>query len=545
MINKGAALLLAVSALAGASVCEARDHWVGAWGTAQQLAPMPVPHMPARPAGTPVPPPPPPQAHLPDRADARQADRPDRAHGRAADHRRHAAERAILQCIGAGSRLTIGRAQLAKSTAAGGIAPGSDPRDPLRRASRSDDPARRNGGQRPPSRSKSLRSIRSRYRSTCQARTTVNTLHPLGLHTTYVVKGDHTSDVSLPGADTNRSYFWLTGITVQARDGDGAIVTFGDSITDGYGTTPDTERAWPDLIAARLQSAAATRGSRSFNMGVSGNRVRRDGAGVSALARFDRDVLARPGVRWVVLLEGINDINIAAIPGIPDSEAVTAEQLIAAYVQLVDRAHQHGIKVAGGTITPDAGLWLYSAKTEALRQTLNAWIRDSGKFDAVMDFDAAVRDPADPTRLNAAFDTGGPYSSQRCRQCGDGGRPSMLASLRSHSTDSSRAVLLQSGCKRPIRRIVDGRRTVAGKIRTIYDLAELAGVCRPQPCHARLPARAWSVPRRRNESANWLKNTIFAQARWRATCVLSSAARSASWCRLATIAVSIYPIRSS
>jgi lysophospholipase L1-like esterase len=142
------------------------------------------------------------------------------------------------------------------------------------------------------------------------------------------------------------------------------------------------------------------------NMGISGNRVRRDGAGLSALARFDRDVLGRPGVRWIILLEGINDINISAIPGVPESEHATAAQIIEAYRQFIDRAHLHGIKVMGATIMPTEGLWLYSKETEAMRTTLNQWIRTSGKFDAVVDFDAATRDPGQPTRLKPEFDPG-------------------------------------------------------------------------------------------------------------------------------------------
>lgn len=404
MINRGAALLLAVAALGGATVAEAKDRWVSAWGTAQQLAPMPAPRMPPRPAGAPLPPPPPPQAPSPiaptppklSDQTVRMVVRPTLGGKVLRVHFSNAA---------GGEPVLIGRAQLAKSAGSGRIAPGSDR-------------AIRFGGQTAVTLQPGEIAVSDPVAIDVTAleplavsiylprETAVNTLHPLGLNTTYVAKGDHADNASLPGADTNRSYFWLTGITVEAPDSAGAIVAFGDSITDGYGTTPDTARAWPDLLAARLQGSPATRGLAVLNMGISGNRVRRDGAGLSALARFDRDVLARPGVRWAVLLEGINDINIAAIPGMPESEAVTAEQLIAAYTQWVERAHLHGIKVAGGTITPDEGLWLYSAKTEALRQTLNTWIRTSGTFDAVIDFDAAVRDPAQPARLKPAFDGG-------------------------------------------------------------------------------------------------------------------------------------------
>jgi lysophospholipase L1-like esterase len=233
-----------------------------------------------------------------------------------------------------------------------------------------------------------------------------STVHMLGLHDTYVAEGDVTAVQSLAGATTNRSYFWLTGLDVMAPHKGGAIVAFGDSITDGYGTSPGSHHPWPDLLARRLQAAPATAGWSVINMGISGNRVRREGAGQSALARFDRDVLTRSNVAWVILLEGVNDINVSAMPGIADSEHVTADQMIEAYSQLVERAHQHGIKVMGATITPEEGLWLYGPQTETLRRTLNAWIRASGHFDALVDFDAAVRDPLRPTRLRPEFDPG-------------------------------------------------------------------------------------------------------------------------------------------
>jgi lysophospholipase L1-like esterase len=404
-IGRCAALLIAVLTLVSGTTAVARDRWVSAWGTAQQLAPMPPPRIPPRPAGDtrPAPPPPPagpsPIVPTPDRL----ADQTIRMVVRPTIGGRLL--RVKFSNASGGEPVTIGRARLAKSAGSGAIATGTD-----RAVSFSgqasvviqpgtvavSDPVALDVA------ALDLLAVSIHV----PGETAVNTLHPLGLRTTYIAKGDRTTDASLPKADTNRSYFWLTGVEVQAPENAGAIVTFGDSITDGYGTTPDTARAWPDLLAERLQRDPRTRGLSVINMGISGNRVRRDGAGLSALARFDRDVLARPGVRWAVLLEGINDINIAAIPGIPASEAVTAEQLITAYTQFIDQARGHGIKVAGATITPTEGLWLYSVKTEALRQTLNDWIRKSGKFDAVIDFDGAVRDPARPARLNPAFDPG-------------------------------------------------------------------------------------------------------------------------------------------
>jgi lysophospholipase L1-like esterase len=232
------------------------------------------------------------------------------------------------------------------------------------------------------------------------------TTHEFALNTSYVAAGNAAGAAALPNAATNLTYFWLTGVEVRAPAAAGAIVALGDSITDGVSTTPDAHRAWPALLAARLQSSRATSHWAVINAGISGNRVRRDVIGTSALGRFDRDVLARAGVRWVVLFEGINDVTFSALPGIPESQRATADRLIESLGQLVDRAHARGVKVMGGTLMPMSGLWLYNAETEAMRQTVNDWIRTSGKFDAVADFDAATRDPDQPTRLLPAFDSG-------------------------------------------------------------------------------------------------------------------------------------------
>jgi lysophospholipase L1-like esterase len=193
---------------------------------------------------------------------------------------------------------------------------------------------------------------------------------------------------------------------VRAEPRAATIVAFGDSITDGFSTTPDADKSWPSILAGRL---AAQRGSAPravINMGISGNRVLREGAGSSALARFDRDVLSRPGVRWVLLLEGINDIGFSAIPGLPESEKATADDIIAGYRLLISRCRLHGIPVIGGTLTPFEGVNTWSEAGERMRQQVNEWIRTSGEFDAVVDFDAATRDPAMPTRLRREFDSG-------------------------------------------------------------------------------------------------------------------------------------------
>jgi lysophospholipase L1-like esterase len=232
------------------------------------------------------------------------------------------------------------------------------------------------------------------------------TTHEFALNTTYVAPGNAAGAAVLPNAATNLTWFWLTGVEVLAPARAGTIVAFGDSITDGVSTTPATHRAWPALLAAQLQTSHATSHWAVVNAGISGNRVRRDVIGRSALGRFDRDVLARAGVKWLVLFEGINDITFSALPDAPDGERATADELIQALEQLVDRAHAHGIKVMGGTLMPMGGLWLHNAETEALRQAVNEWIRTSGKLDAVADFDAATRDPQRPAWLRPELDSG-------------------------------------------------------------------------------------------------------------------------------------------
>jgi len=232
------------------------------------------------------------------------------------------------------------------------------------------------------------------------------TVHPLGLHTTYIASGDATADATLNPAATTTAYFWLEGVDVLAPSSASAIVAFGDSITDGFATTANKDQAWPTLLATRLAFSKSTAMLGVLNLGISGNRVLRDVAGTNALARFDRDVLARPGVRWMILLEGINDITFSAIPGIPPGQAVTAEDLIWGYRQMVERAHMHGIKVVGATIMPVEGVPTYTESGDAVRQAVNQWIRTGQAFDAVIDFDALTRDPGNPKRLRAEFDAG-------------------------------------------------------------------------------------------------------------------------------------------
>jgi lysophospholipase L1-like esterase len=235
-----------------------------------------------------------------------------------------------------------------------------------------------------------------------------DTLHAVGLHTTYVSKqGNTTAAPMIVEATTSQSYYWLTNIDVAAPADAAAIVTFGDSITDGAVSTPDTDHSWPSLLARRLPAWGGANIA-VLNEGISGNRLLRDrdGAGVSALARFDRDVLAQPGVKWLMILEGINDIGTGSRPDTPVSDAVAADDLIAALKQLIERAHEHGIKVIGGTLTPYEGAAYYSEGGEQIRMQVNQWIRSGGAFDAVVDFEAAARDPEHPKQFRPGFNNG-------------------------------------------------------------------------------------------------------------------------------------------
>ncbi|HWL61231.1 MAG TPA: SGNH/GDSL hydrolase family protein [Steroidobacteraceae bacterium] len=232
------------------------------------------------------------------------------------------------------------------------------------------------------------------------------TAHPIGLRTAWLAPGNQVSATRLNDAATFSSYLWLAGIDVRAADNAATIVAFGDSITDGFSTTPDADLPWPSILARRLAAQRNQPPRAVINMGISGNRVLREDAGSSALARFDRDVLSRPGTRWVLLLEGINDIGFLAFAGNNPAEQLTVEDIITGYRMLIGRARLHGLRIIGGTLTPFEGVPTYSEAAERMRQQVNAWIRTSGAFDAVVDFDAVTRDPAAPTKLRAEYDSG-------------------------------------------------------------------------------------------------------------------------------------------
>ena len=233
----------------------------------------------------------------------------------------------------------------------------------------------------------------------------VMTVHPLGNATTYIASGDGLSDVKLTNPKAVYSWYLLKGIETLADEHSAAIVTLGDSITDGRSSTLDANSRWPDILATRLQNDKQLAGLSVLNAGISGNRILHDFDGPSALARFDRDVIAQSACKYLIILEGINDIGQTAVPKFPNQQ-VGAKDIILGLEQLISRAHEHSIKVFGATIIPYEGAAYYSADGERDRQTVNSWIRTSGIFDGVIDFDKAVRDPSHPTRMLPMYDDG-------------------------------------------------------------------------------------------------------------------------------------------
>lgn len=231
----------------------------------------------------------------------------------------------------------------------------------------------------------------------------VLTMHGTGLHTTYITNGETLSIPSVSDVPTSNSWYFLSSVDVLAPASDGLIVAFGDSITDGATSTNNANKSWPSQLAARLEANPATAHLAIVNQGISGNRVLRDGTGTNALARFDRDVIAQPGVKWVMILEGINDIGNASRANFEGENNVTAGDLIGGMKQLIERAHMHGIKVIGCTLTPYKGAGYYSDKGEEIREAYNNWIRTGRAFDAVVDFDKATQDPADPKQIRPDF----------------------------------------------------------------------------------------------------------------------------------------------
>jgi len=236
-------------------------------------------------------------------------------------------------------------------------------------------------------------------------------VHRSARTTAFVVAGDQSAAPEMAGAATFTQWAQLAGVDVERSSGKGAaVVTLGDSITDGSGAGVDVYERWPDVLAARLQADRRTKDVSVLNVGIGGNKLLKDGSGQAALARLDRDVLAQPGVKVMIVLIGINDIGGLSREGevTPEKRAQVVAGLIAAYRQIVTRAHERGVRVLGATILPCGGTKVYrsDADADADRQAVNAWIRGSGVFDAVIDFDKVTRDPAHPERLRPAYDSG-------------------------------------------------------------------------------------------------------------------------------------------
>ena len=254
------------------------------------------------------------------------------------------------------------------------------------------------------------------------------TSHGTGLQTNYVSPtGSHVGVIDMPVETTIQSWLFLSRVDVWADAAVGAIVAFGDSITDGTASTPDTNSRWPDVLARRLVDAHGDAAPAVLNLGISGNRILSDNPGLAALmrrgappddpnepavdpnaffgpralARLDRDMLLHSGVTHVIVLESINDIGMAF-----ESPTPTAEEIIAGHRAIIQRAHAHGLTIYGATLTPFEGAFYHTAIGEPKRQAVNAWLRTSGAYDAVIDFDAAVRDPQNPARLRAEYDPG-------------------------------------------------------------------------------------------------------------------------------------------
>jgi len=234
-------------------------------------------------------------------------------------------------------------------------------------------------------------------------------VHYSSQQTSWVSAGDKTAAAILTEPTPIPSWVFLTGVDVLAPESAGSIVAIGDSITDGARSSMETNHRWPNFLATRLASHKGGAKFSVVNMGIGGNRILTDAgaSGINALARFETDVLAQPGVRYVIILEGINDIGHSG----PTETPVSADDLIAGLTQMIERAHEHGIKVIGATLTPFEGeaqssRGYYTPEKAKIRDAVNQWIRTAKAYDGVIDFDKVVRDPKNPTRFLPAFDSG-------------------------------------------------------------------------------------------------------------------------------------------
>jgi lysophospholipase L1-like esterase len=258
--------------------------------------------------------------------------------------------------------------------------------------------------------------------------------HPEALQTSYVSPpGDFTDSIDMPFVSTteylapngipHHAWFWLAGVEVTASRQTGAIVVLGDSVTDGSRSTPDLNQRWTDHLARRLRRITGRHQMSVLNQGIAGNKLLNDIVGLNALARYDRDVLVQTGITHVVTLLGNNDILFVFTP----ADVVSVDEIVAGHRQLIRRARARGVSIYGGTLTPFGGFGFSSAEKESKRQAVNDWIRTSGEYDAVIDFDAVLRDLNDPTRLRSDAEIN--YDSGDHLHPNDAGYEAMAAAI--------------------------------------------------------------------------------------------------------------------
>ncbi len=228
--------------------------------------------------------------------------------------------------------------------------------------------------------------------------------HPGSRTASYLLPGDNASETDFSGSVPTEHWYVINGIDVQAPSKASCIAILGNSITDGRGSTTNLQNRWPDLLSERLLANRSTRQVGVLNLGIGGNCILKDCLGAAGMSRYERDILSKPGVKFVIIFEGVNDIG-----GVRSSDAAAsvASGLIAAYKMMIDSAHSRGLKIYGATITPFKGNGYYNQYSEECRNEVNEWIRSSGRFDAVLDFDYVVRNPVDTISLTSSFQNDG------------------------------------------------------------------------------------------------------------------------------------------
>ncbi len=241
----------------------------------------------------------------------------------------------------------------------------------------------------------------------CTAVSSLVTGHPGSRTTSFVEPGNQVSVGKFKAPKVTDHWYFLAELDVLADASASAVLVLGDSITDGRGSITNENNRWPDNLARRLRANPGTANVAVLNQGIGGNRVLRNGLGPSALQRFESDVLIPPGVRWVIIFEGINDVGTAVSARAKGEPAATAQDIIAGYAQMIAKARARGLKVYGATLMPFQGFDMYyNARSDADRIAVNQWIRTPGNFDGVIDFDEIARDPKNPVRLSARIDGG-------------------------------------------------------------------------------------------------------------------------------------------